>query len=76
MEHGTHGDVMMNFVLISVFQKSPVQDLRCPHGLTEEDFLDLLRATFPQLVAQEPLGFFTTDRTKRLQPLRAKTLTP
>ncbi|TMS01210.1 Zinc finger protein 300 [Larimichthys crocea] len=67
-----HTNVLSN----RVFQKSPVQDLRCPRGLTEEDFLDLLRSTFPQLVAEEPLGFFTTDRTKRLQPLRAKTLTP
>ncbi|TKS93311.1 Zinc finger protein 84 [Collichthys lucidus] len=67
-----HTNVLSN----RVFQKSPVQDLRCPRGLTEEDFLDLLRSTFPKLVAEEPLGFFTTDRTKRLQPLRAKTLTP
>lgn len=44
--------------------------------MQEADFLDLLRSTFPQLAAQEPFDVFTTDRTKRLQPLRVKTLTP
>ncbi|XP_034413584.1 DEAD-box ATP-dependent RNA helicase 42-like [Cyclopterus lumpus] len=28
--------------------KSPVQKLRCPRGLKEPDFLDLLKSTFPQ----------------------------
>ena len=60
----------------SVFQKCPVQELQVPRGLQEADFLDLLRSTFPQLAAQEPFDFFTSDRTKRLQPLRLKTLTP
>ncbi|XP_041820709.1 zinc finger protein 568-like [Chelmon rostratus] len=59
-----------------VFQKCPVQEVRCPRGLQEEDFLDLLRSTFPQLAAQKPFDVFTSDRRKRLQPLRVKTLTP
>ncbi|XP_051260074.1 zinc finger protein 37 isoform X2 [Dicentrarchus labrax] len=59
-----------------VFRKCPVQELQCPRGLQEADFLDLLRSTFPQLAAQKPLDFFTTDRTKRLQPLRVTTVTP
>ncbi|XP_076580929.1 uncharacterized protein LOC143316954 isoform X2 [Chaetodon auriga] len=59
-----------------VFQKCPVQEVRCPCGLQEEDFLDLLRSTFPQLAAQKPFDVFTSNRTKRLQPLRVKTLTP
>ncbi|XP_038587327.1 zinc finger protein 37-like isoform X2 [Micropterus salmoides] len=60
----------------SVFQKCPVQELQCPLGLQEADFLDLLRSTFPQLAAQKHFDFFTSDRSRRLQSLRAKTLTP
>uniref|UniRef100_A0A3B4T2T0 Uncharacterized LOC111233142 n=1 Tax=Seriola dumerili TaxID=41447 RepID=A0A3B4T2T0_SERDU len=59
-----------------VFQQCPVQELQCPHGLQEADFLDLLRSTFPQLAADKPFDFFTTDRSRTLQPLRVKTLTP
>ncbi|XP_030287005.1 zinc finger and SCAN domain-containing protein 2-like [Sparus aurata] len=68
----SHTDVLSK----RVFQKCPVQELQVPRGLQEPDFLDLLRSTFPQLAAQEPFDFFTSDRTKRLQPLRLKTLTP
>ncbi|XP_054457534.1 zinc finger protein 37-like [Anoplopoma fimbria] len=60
----------------TVFKKYPVQEVRCPRGLQEEDFLDLLRSTFPQLAAQRPFDVFTSDRTKTLQPLRVETLTP
>lgn len=61
---------------LPVFKKCPVQELQCPRGLQEDDFVSLLRSTFPQLAADEPLDFLTTDRTRRLQPLRLKTLTP
>ncbi|XP_068569162.1 zinc finger protein 37-like [Cebidichthys violaceus] len=60
----------------TVFKKYPVQEVRCPRGLQEEDFLDLLRSTFPQLADQRPFDVFTSDRTKTLQPLRVETLTP
>ncbi|KAM4536510.1 uncharacterized protein PAE49_021092 [Odontesthes bonariensis] len=60
----------------AVFQKSPVQDLRCPGGLREPDFLQLLRSTFPQLAAGEPFDLFTTDKSRRLQPLKVTPLTP
>ncbi|XP_038587318.1 zinc finger and SCAN domain-containing protein 2-like [Micropterus salmoides] len=60
----------------SVFQKCPVQELQCPSSLQEVDFLDLLRSTFPQLAAQKQFDFFTSDRSRRLLPLRVKTLTP
>ncbi|XP_045921409.1 uncharacterized protein LOC123980886 isoform X2 [Micropterus dolomieu] len=60
----------------SVFQKCPVQELQCPSSLQEADFLDLLRSTFPQLAAQKQFDFFTSDRSRRLLPLRVKTLTP
>ncbi|XP_071315959.1 uncharacterized protein [Trachinotus anak] len=60
----------------SVFQKYPVQELQCPRGLQEADFLDLLRSTFPQLAAEKPFDVFTSDRSRKLQPLKVKTLTP
>ncbi|XP_039997522.1 uncharacterized protein LOC120797742 [Xiphias gladius] len=69
-------DSQINVLSANVFKKYPVQELQCPRGLREEDFLDLLRSTFPQLAADKPVDLFITDRTRRLQPLRVKTLTP
>ncbi|XP_038587317.1 zinc finger protein 37-like isoform X3 [Micropterus salmoides] len=61
----------------NVFQKYPVQELQCPRGLQEADFLDLLRSTFPQLAGDnKPFEVFKSDRSRRLQPLEVKTLTP
>uniref|UniRef100_A0A3Q3QC85 C2H2-type domain-containing protein n=2 Tax=Monopterus albus TaxID=43700 RepID=A0A3Q3QC85_MONAL len=60
----------------SVFKKYPVQELRCPRGLREVDFLDLLRSTFPQLAANKPFDIFTADRSRRLHPMKVKSLTP
>ncbi|CAJ1048322.1 zinc finger protein 436-like isoform X3 [Xyrichtys novacula] len=68
----TQIDVLSNFVL----SKYPVQDLRCPRGLREADFLDLLRSTFPQLAGQTDLEFFTSDRSKQLFPLSVESQTP
>ncbi|TDG99439.1 hypothetical protein EPR50_G00193350, partial [Perca flavescens] len=68
----SHSDVLSN----RVFKKNPVQDLRCPRGLQEEDFLSLLRSTFPQLAAHEPFDVFTTDWSRRLTPLSVAPLTP
>ncbi|KAM7376840.1 hypothetical protein PAMA_013552 [Pampus argenteus] len=65
-------DVLSN----RVFQKYPLQQLQCPLGLQEADFLQLLRSSFPQLAADEPFDVFTTDRGKKLLPLTVKTLTP
>ncbi|XP_062301146.1 zinc finger protein 250-like [Scomber scombrus] len=57
--------------------KHRVQKLNCPRGLTEADFLDLLRFIFPELPeGDRPFDAFLTDKCKRLQPLRVKTLTP
>ncbi|XP_070786269.1 uncharacterized protein [Enoplosus armatus] len=69
-------DSQIDVLSANVFKKYPVQEVRCPRGLQEEDFLDLLRSAFPQLAAQKQFDFFTSDRTKRLQPLRLETLTP
>ena len=59
-----------------VFQTSPLQELQCPRGLQETDFLHLLRSTFPQLAGDKPFDFLKSDRSKELHPLRVKTLTP
>lgn len=50
--------------------------LKCPRGLQEADFVDMLRSTFPQLAAGEPFDVLTVDRSKRLQPLKVDSLTP
>nr|XP_020477814.1 zinc finger protein 436-like isoform X1 [Monopterus albus] len=60
----------------SVFKKYRPQELQCPCGLQEVDFLVLLRSTFPQLAADKPFDVFTTDHSRKLQPLKAETLTP
>ncbi|KAM6894624.1 uncharacterized protein PEZ65_022280 [Lycodopsis pacificus] len=54
--------------------KAPVQEVRCPRGLQEPDFLDLLRSTFPPLTG--PVDAFTTDADEKLRPLSLQTLTP
>ncbi|XP_017294929.1 zinc finger protein 287 isoform X6 [Kryptolebias marmoratus] len=59
-----------------VFMKSPIQDLKCPLGLPEADFLDLLRSTFPQLANGEPFDLFLTTKNRRLRPLKVKRVTP
>ena len=67
---------LKELVCVSVYKKYPVRELRCPRDLQEPDFLDLLRSTFPQLAAQKPFDVLTSDRSKRLHPLRLETLTP
>uniref|UniRef100_UPI003AAB48EA uncharacterized protein n=1 Tax=Centroberyx gerrardi TaxID=166262 RepID=UPI003AAB48EA len=60
-----------------VFKKYPVREVKCPGGLQEADFLDLLRSKFPRLAGgNKPFDLFTTDKTRRLQPLKLNTLTP
>nr|XP_054589864.1 uncharacterized protein LOC107372981 [Nothobranchius furzeri] len=60
----------------TVFTTTPVQDLKCPCGLQESDFLDHLRSSFPQLANGEPFDIFKTNRNRKLLPLRVKALTP
>ncbi|XP_026177641.1 uncharacterized protein LOC113138951 isoform X2 [Mastacembelus armatus] len=65
------------FVMSNIeFRKYPLQDLQCPRGLREADFLNLLRSTFPQLASDQPFDILITDRSRRLQPLTVKRLTP
>ncbi len=51
--------------------------LKCPRGLQEADFLDLLKSTFPQLSGDNKcFDILTSDKRRRLQPLKLKKLTP
>lgn len=53
-----------------------MQNLMCPRGLQEDDFLELLRSTFPQLGSEEPLDFLISSSHKRLQLLQIEPRTP
>ncbi|KAG7497647.1 PAP2 C domain containing [Solea senegalensis] len=66
----------INVVSALVLKRNPVQELRCPRGLTEMDFLKLLKSTFPQLAVGKPFDILTSDQTRRLHPLRVKMMTP
>ncbi|XP_073330940.1 uncharacterized protein [Pagrus major] len=66
-------DVLTN----SVLKKCPLLKLKCPRGLQEADFLDLLKSTFPQLSGDDKrFDMLTSDKRRRLQPLKLKTVTP
>uniref|UniRef100_A0A4W6ESJ8 C2H2-type domain-containing protein n=1 Tax=Lates calcarifer TaxID=8187 RepID=A0A4W6ESJ8_LATCA len=69
-------DPRINVLNVEVFQKYPLQELRCPSVLKEPEFLDLLRSTFPQLADDKPFDVLITDRSRKLRPLDVKTLTP
>ncbi|KAK1889962.1 Zinc finger protein 316 [Dissostichus eleginoides] len=58
----------------TVFDRCPVQELCFPRGLSEEQFLLLLRSSFPRLT--DDFEFFTSDRTKTLKLLQVDSLTP
>ncbi|XP_041635044.1 zinc finger protein 320-like [Cheilinus undulatus] len=60
-------------VLKCVF-KHQVQEVKCPPGLEEADFLDLLRSTFPQLTGE--FDMFTINASRELMPLNLEKLTP
>ncbi|XP_038586877.1 uncharacterized protein LOC119911977 [Micropterus salmoides] len=69
-------DSKINVLSTSGLYKLPVQELQCPRGLQETDFLDLLRSTFPQLADQKQFDFCTFGRSRMPQPLTVNTLTP
>ncbi|XP_041634807.1 zinc finger protein 436-like [Cheilinus undulatus] len=54
--------------------KSQLKEVKCPPGLQEADFLNLLRSSFPQLTGE--FETFTMDSTRRLTQLNLQTLTP
>ncbi|XP_028998757.1 uncharacterized protein LOC114851230 isoform X2 [Betta splendens] len=53
---------------------SAVRNLKCPRGMDEDAFLNHLRSSFPRLTGA--FDAFTTDTSRRLIPLRMKSLTP
>ncbi|XP_030287025.1 zinc finger protein 250-like isoform X2 [Sparus aurata] len=66
-------DVLTN----SVLKKCPLLKLKCPRGLQEADFIDLLKSTFPQLSGGDKcFDMLTSDKRRRLQPLKLQTATP
>ncbi|XP_039996668.1 zinc finger protein 491-like isoform X2 [Xiphias gladius] len=61
----------------NVLKKCPMLKLKCPRGLQEADFLDLLRSNFPQLAGDnKTFDILTSNRRRRLQRLKLKTVTP
>lgn len=60
---------------LSVLKQCPILKLRCPCGLQESDFLDLLKSTFPQLAGGRTFDLLMVAKRQRLQPLTLKTLT-
>ncbi|KAG7236303.1 hypothetical protein INR49_001219 [Caranx melampygus] len=61
----------------NVLRKCPMLRLRCPRGLQEMDFLDLLRSTFPQLAGDnKTFDMLLSNKRRRLKHLKVKTVTP
>ncbi|XP_041842198.1 uncharacterized protein LOC121640481 [Melanotaenia boesemani] len=60
----------------AVYKKYPLHKLKCPCGLQEADFVNLLKSTFPQLADDRPYDLFKTSWAKKLQPLEVETFTP
>uniref|UniRef100_A0A3B4VD14 Zinc finger protein 846-like n=2 Tax=Seriola dumerili TaxID=41447 RepID=A0A3B4VD14_SERDU len=61
----------------NVLKKCPMLKLKCPRGLQEVDFLDLLRSTFPQLAGDnKPFDILTSNKRRRLKCLNLKAVTP
>lgn len=58
-----------------VLKKYTPHQLRCPRGLKEADFLDLLKTTFPQLAHGRPFNVLA-DEGGTLEPLRLESVTP
>ncbi|XP_030018186.1 uncharacterized protein LOC115438607 isoform X3 [Sphaeramia orbicularis] len=52
----------------------PTMEVSCPVGLQQEEFLNLLRVTFPQ-INNNPFDLFWTDNGRKLLPLHVETLT-
>ncbi|KAG8005892.1 Fez family zinc finger protein 1, partial [Nibea albiflora] len=70
-------DVQTDVVSNSILKKCPALKLKCCRDLPEPDFVDLLKSTFSQLCGDnKPFDILTSDRRRRLQPLKVKTLTP
>ncbi|XP_041842078.1 zinc finger BED domain-containing protein RICESLEEPER 3-like isoform X2 [Melanotaenia boesemani] len=69
-------DTEIEVLSIQIIKKYPLRELRCPCGLQEADFVNLLRSTFPQLAADGPFDLFITNKSRKLQPLEVDSFTP
>lgn len=69
--------VFFHTCCLSVFRKYPLLKLKCPRGLKESDFLELLKSTFPQLSGDDKrFDILTSDERRRLRPVKLRTLIP
>lgn len=60
---------------LSVVRKYPLLKLKCPRGLKESEFLELLKSTFPQLSGDDKrFDILTPDERRRLRPVKLRTL--
>ncbi|MEQ2168470.1 hypothetical protein GOODEAATRI_014762, partial [Goodea atripinnis] len=57
------------------FNKYPIHELKCPRGLQEMDFLDLLKSTFPQLADGQPFTVLALQGRKMI-PLKVDSVIP
>lgn len=58
-------------------KRCPIQKLKCPTGLQEGDFIELLKSSFPQLSGEDKFfDILLLDEKQRLQPLRSEELSP
>ncbi|KAM6960351.1 uncharacterized protein LKV04_021913 [Tautogolabrus adspersus] len=70
-------DPKTNVLSNSVLKKCPLLKLKCPRGLKEDDLVDLLRSSFPQLRGENKhFDILTSDKRRRLQPVKLKRVTP
>ncbi|KAM4714015.1 uncharacterized protein FYW61_019125 [Anableps anableps] len=69
-------DWSIEVVSDQVDEYHPIHELQFHSGQQEDDFLMLLRSTFPQLAPNTPFETFITDATNRLQPLKVESFTP
>ncbi|RVE60859.1 hypothetical protein OJAV_G00185310 [Oryzias javanicus] len=81
----THLDLRVRFITdpnVGVFQSSSlkntvVRDLNFPRNLPESEFVELVRSSFPPLAgSHKAFEIYTLNRSKKLQKLPLKTMTP
>lgn len=74
--HSAGGSDAVWVLGFSALLSHPTYVLQCPRLLQEEEFLKVLRSTFPQLAPDKPFKVFKIGDDRTLQPLPIQTLTP
>ncbi|RVE60876.1 hypothetical protein OJAV_G00185290 [Oryzias javanicus] len=69
-------DPAIQYMSKDVLDRFPVRALWCPRSLKEEEFLSLLRSTFPQLAPDRPFEVLRNWPFKKLRRINLKALTP